>query len=247
MSSPQTEKPEIEGLILSVSDYREHDGIVHVLTDQGLESVLARGIQKESSKNRRLCLPYTKAALNYDPKYSSHMLFLINGTQKKAWSHISQDLLGSALAMLGSDLIARHGSFENASHAVETLWDGLEEKNMSKAYGALCFVLKSLLEKEGVGIQVSGCTVCGSRRHICGVSGAEGGFVCADHLDTGKAWKKENLQQLQSVVRAKDVDTWLDDYVWTQKWLEFFLEWYQRKLDYTPKSFRFWNSVKSMV
>ena len=59
---------EVEGIVLSVQDYRESDGIIRLLTQDKILSILARGIQKQTSKNRMITQVFSHVAIRSSKK-----------------------------------------------------------------------------------------------------------------------------------------------------------------------------------
>ena len=49
-------KTKIQALVLSVSEYKDKDGLVKVLTADSILTLYARGLFKQNSKNLRLFL-----------------------------------------------------------------------------------------------------------------------------------------------------------------------------------------------
>ena len=59
---------EVEGIVLSVQDYRESDGIIRLLTQDKILSILARGIQKQTSKNRMITAVFSHVRYTIEQK-----------------------------------------------------------------------------------------------------------------------------------------------------------------------------------
>lgn len=51
-------KTKIQALVLSVSEYKDKDGLVKVLTADSILTLYARGLFKQNSKNLRLVQPF---------------------------------------------------------------------------------------------------------------------------------------------------------------------------------------------
>ena len=52
-------KTKIQALVLSVSEYKDKDGLVKVLTADSILTLYARGLFKQNSKNLRLVQPFS--------------------------------------------------------------------------------------------------------------------------------------------------------------------------------------------
>lgn len=244
MNSPTSEeKPTVTGYVISLRDYKENDGIVTLATEDGLVDVHARGVQKETSKNRRLCLPHNKVTMEYDPKYSRNMLYLIHGTVEQSWYKIQNDLESQALSAMICALLRQHQSNKDICLLLEKFWDALSqnEQNSSILYATL--LLKEMLYQEGLLMDVDECVICGERTGISSVSMEEGGFVCARHPGY-PAWKKKSLKKLRMLVKvpAQKAET-LEEMEWKEEWLLYFVDWYCYHKEFEPASVRFWRSL----
>ena len=60
---------QIDAIILSLTDYKENDAIIHVLTQEnGRMSFVGQGVRKVTSKNGRNIQPCTHCTILYDHK-----------------------------------------------------------------------------------------------------------------------------------------------------------------------------------
>ena len=53
----------LRGLVLETRDHGERDAVVTIALREELVRVFARGVQRETSKNRRLCLPFEEVEI----------------------------------------------------------------------------------------------------------------------------------------------------------------------------------------
>lgn len=194
-------KPFVEGLVISSMDYKDADAIVTVAMPNELVEILARGVQKETSKNRRLVMPFSRSHFNYEPKYSRDLLFLINGHVMDSWWKCAQSLEIQALSDLICRLIVQLGITPEIYEDLERFWQSAHEGKEADALLCACKALVELLRIAGVVMNVDECVVCGRQNRIASVSMMEGGFVCLDHCDLNPLWKKEDLLLLRRLVR----------------------------------------------
>ena len=54
----KTSIDEIKGIILSINEYKEYDSIVKMVTENKIIDFIAKGVLKQTSKNRMLCQPF---------------------------------------------------------------------------------------------------------------------------------------------------------------------------------------------
>lgn len=205
-------KSSVEGLILQVIDYQNNDGILHVLTrHQGIVSVFARGIQKETSKNRRLALPFTKVSLNYDPRYSKQMKYLINGSVLDSYWKAMDSLEMQTVNAIVSQLIERYGGTPLCYDCLEKMWAAFHQGDLKLGLLMASLLVSDVLVEEGIVMNVDGCMECGATNRLVGLSFAKGGFVCVLHRDPYTLiWPKERLLQLRRLVKAIKVLRLLD-------------------------------------
>ena len=70
-------KTKIQALVLSVSEYKDKDGLVKVLTTDSILTLYARGLFKQNSKNLRLVQPFSYNELMIE--YKTKMTLLLKG------------------------------------------------------------------------------------------------------------------------------------------------------------------------
>lgn len=257
------EKSIVEGLVLQNIDYQNNDGIIHLFTfDQGIISLFGRGIQKESSKNRRLSLPFSKVSLNYDPRYSHSMLYLINGTILESYWKAMDSLEMQTINAIVTGLIERYGGNELRFLCLEKLWAAFHSQDLSKGILMACLLISDILAQEGILMNVDQCMRCGRTTHLVGISFLKGGFVCVAHQDDQTLiWPKEKLLQLRKLVKAIEVLRKLDfhleksqtllevaieklsQFTWDVGFLVTLLEWYCALADTKLSSLDFLKSL----
>lgn len=237
-----------EGLVLQNMDYKDFDGIIRAAGENEVYGIYARGIQRQSSRNRKLAAAGTKIRFEFDPRYSSDLLFLLQGEVVKDYDQSRFTLEQQAVCAIIEEMVVRYGSSPMRYALLEEAWKAFDQKQESKGITACCLLIKDVLEAEGIGINTDECVLCESRDGICTVDPEAGGFVCHRHearvLELER-WKKEDLRRLRSLVhaKAKHLD-WLDE-TYTFSWndIQFLLDWYTYHLNARPASFRFFQSL----
>ena len=172
---------DVEGYVLRIADYKEHDAMVSLLTEDGLLSFSATGIRKTGSKNAPSCqlLSYSRFTLlereggSYklleglslrpiDGKDSLERLFVYYLIGELSSRMLSEEEATEAYPWLDACLKAMEGDFPPLSAAV--------------------IYFSALLRIAGFGLDVDACVLCGSKTDIVGLSFEEGGFLCKDDL-----------------------------------------------------------------
>lgn len=192
-----TERPELTGLVLSLQDFKEKDGIVKLALPDRVESIYARGVMKSTSKNRRLCNPFSKVTLFYEPKYSRDMYFLIRGDEHWFDGNIQEDLLGQSVCFVLRDMILRIGINPMVYHCLEQAWHAWNDGDHDEGYLYSCLALANLLKIAGIAPNLDSCSVCGQTSGIETLVLEEGGFVCKDCA--GHRYPRKSREYLLSI------------------------------------------------
>lgn len=241
-------EPILEGLVLRTIDYKDHDGIIHLASPDGIWSFYARGIQKDTSHNRRLSVPFSRVSLQYDPRYSNSLLFLIHGSIRQSyWKNAESLELQSVNAILVS-LLERHSITPFSFRHLEAGWKAGQENDLNGALKEACLVLADILRQSGTLMDVSECAVCQKRQTIAGISLEAGGFVCRDHLDpTASQWPARRLLQLRRLVQAVSLPDFpferLDEFEWDLAFFIYLADWYVYQNDAPVRSLDFLKSL----
>ena len=237
-------KGRIEGLVLSVMDYKDNDGIISLATDREVVSIYARGIQKSGSKNRRLFAPYSRVSLNYDPKYSSSMLYQINGNVLANYYRCAQSLEMQCVSELLVSLIRRHGVNPELFEALERFWKAVQDQDENLAMLYACWIVAEILRLTGTLMNVDECVVCGRTNQIASVGKEEGGFLCLQHMGSHPYWPKEKLLALRRIAKVpfSHIDR-LASMHWSMDLLIDLFDWYEYYNDIHLKSLDFLKSL----
>ncbi len=236
-------EPKVEGLVLSMIDYEDRNGILHIATPEKVYSVYARGIQSQSSKNRRLAMPFSRVILNYDPKYSKNMMFLVNGSVEKSYWKVGESLEMQTVSSILTSLIESYGIDPDLYAHLEAFWSNVQQGEMNLALLHACRILTGILKKTGTIMDVDECVVCQTKTKIAGVSIENGGFVCKEHLDREQGdlvFSKNDLIKLRGLVKIREdqLDA-LYSFHWDMPFLVFLLDWLVYHNDYHLKSLDF--------
>lgn len=212
----------IQGLILSVTEHKENDAIVKVLTESGVYSVYARGILKMRSKNRRLCQPFSFVELVISD--SKKMPLLISGSVIQYYHKIQSNLLASSVCFVLSDSLRyTNKSFDTFLH----VWHSANE-NSHELYFWACLLMAQTLEAEGIVPYFASCIHCSSTK-VETISIEEGGFLCPS-CNHGRypVWDKEQMLRLRYIFICKEADYTkllsrytLSDFMFLCRWYEY--------------------------
>ena len=186
----------IEGFVLRSSPYKESDAMVSVLSSDGLFSFLARGIQKNTSKNFASCQLLSKAKFSLAEQKNggfalseSEVISLPDGK-----GDLTRLAVFSFLGEISVKLIAEEEAgtlYPWLSQTMKTMNE--QGKELSSALIYFCHLLSVI----GYGLEVNECVVCGKKTNIVGVSFTEGGFVCGDCASPSSKMSSRDLKILR--------------------------------------------------
>lgn len=173
----------VTGLILSQSDYRDHDVLLRVLTKEyGLIGFIAAGARKMTSKNAGSIQPVTKAEIQFDYKEGRTLFRLKTARTREFYRFIHQDLTASSASAVLCEVCASLSPQQGEPSAKE--YDLLEQAltylNEGKdAAAVLSLYITDMMDLFGIVPDVDECVRCGSTT-VAALSAEDGGFLCAD-------------------------------------------------------------------
>ena len=194
---------EVEGIVVSIMEYKESDALVHVLNqEEGLITLYVRGYQKITSKTAPSIMPFVKATFLIEENDVKEILQLRSTTVKNFYRHIREDLSKQSCAICMCDY-AKYASREMSDEVYTLLEDGLEYlENNSDPILVLLIYLSSLCKIFGIAPYVDGCVVCGEGKGICSVSVSEGGFICEECFEEGEKQDRNFLWLFRVINKA---------------------------------------------
>ncbi|WP_297566830.1 DNA repair protein RecO [uncultured Faecalibaculum sp.] len=238
-------RKQLEGLVLECTPYRERDGLVALATPEGVIRILARGIQKETSRNRRICLPFTRVQIETEQQ-GEGMHRLIHGTLLEDCGVISEDLRMQAVCLAVNEAVIRSGMPAGLYARLEALWFSCRQKNPDWL-GRAAVTAALILQAEGIAPQVDGCAICGSQSQICSMDLESAGFLCRRHARGRPVWKPERLRRMRQAVKVPPgLENRLDLTGFTLADVRLLLTWYSRYGHSPLNSVRFLDLVVPM-
>ncbi|MBQ1478187.1 MAG: DNA repair protein RecO [Erysipelotrichaceae bacterium] len=167
----------IGGFVLSVSEYREGDDLLKVLTKEyGILSFVARGARKAASRNRYLPMCLYEFLLDYkDGKtmYTIHSGKLIESFYE------DRDLEKMSYLNIFLETAGKMGEWLSASHYDDLLFV-FRHYSREDRYLLGCLYFAKLCQDFGISPFVDGCAVCG-KKQVVSLSNRQGGFLCLEH------------------------------------------------------------------
>lgn len=208
MMKTTTNEIVVEAIILKNTPYKENDMILHVYTrEYGKIGILARGVQKLTSKNKRACqeMMISEFTILLKKGLSS----LIKATPTDYLRHIKENLDSEIVANYILEYFYRYLDDNNPIEAeYDILYDAL--KALDLGYQPLLVYLLFqvfILAHNGVSIDVEGCVVCGATQ-VVSISLEDGGFLCEQHKSRQQLYSIDVLKGFRHIhkIAMKDID-----------------------------------------
>lgn len=235
---------DVEGIVLSIQDYKESDGLVKVLTQEGIITLLAKGIQKQTSKNRSIVQPFTKGKYTIDERNGLSLLYY--GQTISYYYRIHEDLTISSLCFLLSECITLSKG-KDIYTIFDTCLECFQNGDMN-GYSYACYILKTILIQQGIAPYVDGCILCQRKDHLETLSINDGGFLCTtcNHGQYAARSKKEMIQ-FYSLMKVKedDLNRFLETYDFNLDDCIYLATWFEKYMNVTLNSLTFLKSVRS--
>lgn len=236
----------VEGIVLSVQEYKEKDALVKILTESEIIQFRARGVQKVNSKNRTLCQPFSR--VNLDLMKNNSFYSLIQGSCIEYYYFIQEDLVLQSIFFVLRDILIMtkispdlYRSFMSALRAFQI--------GLANAYSWACLCVKEIIEKQGIAPYVRGCVQCHTLNGLETISIENGGFLCSkcNHGQHNK-YKKEEMVEFYSLFKVSfnDFDRFVDMYLMSAEQFLFLCHWFEYHMHVQLKSVQFLKSVLMM-
>ena len=219
---------EVEGIILSETNYSESSKILNVLTHEyGMIGIISKGCRNMKSKLRGVSrkLVYGKFHIYYKEKGLSTLIGvdLIN-----SFNNIITDLTKVSYASYLVDLTLQVTKQNNNQEIYEILRDTLIKMENGLSEKILTIIMEvKLLDYLGVKPMIDSCSLCGSTTNIVTLNSTAGGYICKncyqnEGITSEKAIKLIRMLyyvQISSITKLeisnetlKELNTFLDDY-----------------------------------
>lgn len=227
----------INGFVLSISDYKEADELMQVLTKEyGIISLVGKAAKKLDSKNHFLPMCVYEFIIDYkDGKtiYSVHGYKLLNNYFEDC------DIELMSLKNILIEATLKNKDIDTYDQ-LSFVFDRMKKENR---FLLSCMYFSYLIKKFGVTPIVDQCVTCGSKK-VVGISSSQGGFLCETHLNGQASLPVTMLKKFRLIVKAdfnnydviKDFDYDLNDFYLL---VNFYLDNAYLKL----KSYDFYKSI----
>ncbi|MGL5978771.1 MAG: DNA repair protein RecO [Erysipelotrichaceae bacterium] len=196
MAITTTKNKIVTGFILRMQPYREHDHLIHVISEElGKVSFVVRGSQKMTSKSSVASLVYAKVRFRFDYLEQKTMFTLHQREVMTQYPHIHTDLSLQLLLQAVQDLVYRC-EFDDAALCCAMLEHIYSVAQAGEnAYFAVARLLAYAIACYGVSPNLDACVQCGRSDQIASFQIEAGGFGCRTCFQTLQ--KREDLVALR--------------------------------------------------
>lgn len=170
----------MEIIVLKVTAYKEKDGIIDAISEDGEMSFLVRGLFDPKSKNAFINNPLTIVDVDFsEGKYKYPVV-------KSSMMIESPINPRSDLRYMGSLMMINEvTNFLLSEDEKPVIYAQLRQTILDLKHGAeplkiLVGYLAKVLKISGYDFDVQGCVFCGGRKNIVTFSFTDGGFICGD-------------------------------------------------------------------
>lgn len=227
----------IHGIVLTITDYKEADALLQVLTNEyGVISLVAKAAKKLNSKNHFLSMCNYEFIIDYKEGktiFSIHNYKLINNF-----------FIDDDIALASFESILAELSIKNKEiMAYKQLLFVLERLNNKNKYllGSMYFVY--MIKQFGITPIVDGCAICGDKK-VVSLSNNHGGFLCNKHLGNEDVFPVNTLKKFRLIVKA-DFTNYeiIKDYEYDLNDFKIIAEFYLENSGLRLKSYEFYKSL----
>lgn len=194
-------------IVLSITQYKEKDGIIDAISEQGSITFLAKGIMDPKNKNSAInnALVIADIELNegnykYPVLKTASITFTPMKTSNSYYYLSSLLFIGEVTKTLLQD--------EEKIEIFETLADAVQKlKTTDNPWPIVLVYLAKLLTIGGYEFEVNQCVFCGTKKEIVAFSFKDGGFVCKNCLeaDTERDLTKTQMLLIRSAFNNKNI------------------------------------------
>ena len=238
---------DVECLVLQCTEYKENDALVTVCDEDSIFTVYAKGVQKQTSKNRKLIQPFSKVMMTLSYRNSKSMPMLIHGNVITYYYKIQQDLLSQSICFVLIEATKKSKGNKRIYHALDACFQAFQNNMNPITYACLC--MKEILCFEGVGMHVTSCVSCQRKDKLETISIRDGGFLCHS-CNAGRftTYAKEELIQYYSLFALKDADEerFLNTMEFTVDQFLFLSKWYEEHVHTQLIGIQFLNAIKTL-
>lgn len=194
-------------VVISITPYKEKDGIVNAISSEGPISFTARCIFDPKHKNSAINNNLVIADVDLIEGHTKYPL-LKNVEILETPLALNNDLDTLASIMAMAEITKELLQDEDKGMVFEPLLKSLKSiKESKEPWKALLYYFGIFFKVSGYEFEINKCVFCGSKKDIITFSFVDGGFVCRNCLEahTEKDLTNEQMLLLRSVFSLQDL------------------------------------------
>lgn len=171
---------EYEGIVLKTIQYSDSSKIIYLLTNNGIESLMAKGARKIKSPIRHLTQTITK--ISYNKSKSQNLPILLNGDIVDDYNDIKLDLELQTYTAHIMEMVYKLSTEVDFIRLYDFTSKILDEIRKTKEAEFMSFVFElKFLYLIGIAPRFGKCVECESSERV-GFDVYKGGVVCKEHV-----------------------------------------------------------------
>lgn len=228
----------VNGLILSLSDYKESDQLMQVLTkDYGVISLVAKAAKKLSSKNHYL--PMCLYEFMFDYKQNKTIFTVHGGKLLKSYFEDS-DIEMMSFKNILIELTIKNREIDTFDE-LSFVFDKLDHNNY---YLLGSMYVSYIIKRFGIAPVVDSCALCDNKK-VVALSNKHGGFICIDHLNGEDVLPVETLKKFRLIIKGDFVNyDVLKQFNYEFRDFRLLLDFYLENSDVVLRSYDFYKSIR---
>lgn len=230
----------IKALVLNISDYKENDLLLQVISeDKGFLTLSARGGKKVAGKNHYSNLCLYEFIIDYK---DNKTMFSIHNAKLLASYYEDNDLSLLTFKNVLVEITSKaKGDYE--FDLFKNICFTLSSINKTNMYLLGSLYISYILKLLGISPNVDGCIECHNSK-VVSISSVKGGFVCLEHLGQDEALDVEYLKKFRLINKA-DFDKYemIKDLDYVFKDFDLMINFYEVNSDNRLKSYRLFKDV----
>lgn len=227
----------VNGLVLSINDYKENDSIIQTVTNEyGIISLVAKASKKIDSKNHFLTMCEYEFIIDYK---DNKTIFSIKG--HKLLNNYFED---KNIDLLSLKNVLIECALKNRDiNTYDELIFVFRNINDSNKYLLASLFVSHLCKQYGVMPNVEGCALCGNKK-VVSISNEHGGFLCQTHINGEKIINVDRLKKFRLIVKAtKDNYDVIKDFVYDINDFYLIMNFYVINADLKIKAYDFYKEL----
>ena len=186
----------VQGFVVKTVDFKEYDAIITCLTNDGLISFIAKGVNKLTSKNKACCALYAFSEFTLEKGKSNYYILT-----KGKIIHYNPSLYNSIDYMTCIGLVSESIlTFldDKPSFTIYKLFEYLiDSLDKFDVFTITSIFLAKIIIDSGYQLDTSSCVKCGRKDNIVFMSYNDGGFICNKCLSNNQ--DKQDIEYLKSI------------------------------------------------